>query len=111
MRGASHGHAWYTGQTQVWSDMKNAGANTIRVVLTAGRYGYTSAGEVSTIINRCRTCKLVCVLENHDTTGYGDQSGAQTMYDAASYWLDVKSALAGQEVYDYINSYYSPACR
>lgn len=103
VRGASHGHAWYTGQTQTWADMKNAGANTIRVVLTAGRYGYTSAGEVATIINRCKSYKLVCVLENHDTTGYGDQGGAQTMYDAASYWLSIKSALVGQEPYAIIN--------
>ncbi|WP_327003833.1 glycoside hydrolase family 5 protein [Dactylosporangium sp. NBC_01737] len=103
MRGANHGHAWYTGQTQVWADMKNSGANTIRVVLTGGRYGYSSASDVSAVVSRCRSSKLVCVLENHDTTGYGDQGGATTLDAAANYWLAVKSALQGQEAYAIIN--------
>ncbi|GAA1551363.1 hypothetical protein GCM10009827_084950 [Dactylosporangium maewongense] len=103
MRGANHGHAWYTSQTQVWADMKNSGANTIRVVLTGGRYGYSSPADVSAVISRCKAYKLVCVLENHDTTGYGDQGGAVTLDAAADYWLAVKSALQGQEAYAIIN--------
>ncbi|GAB7190993.1 cellulase family glycosylhydrolase [Kineococcus sp. NUM-3379] len=103
MRGANHGHAWYTGQTRVWADLKAAGANTIRVVLTGGRYGYSAASDVTAVINRCKQHKLVCVLENHDTTGYGDQSGAYTLDQAANYWVGVKAALQGQERYAIVN--------
>jgi mannan endo-1,4-beta-mannosidase len=103
MRGANHGHAWYTSRTHVWADMKSLGANTIRVVLTGGRYGYSSASDVSAAISRCRSHRLVCVLENHDTTGYGDDGGAYSLDAAANYWLQVKSALQGQEAYAIIN--------
>ena len=43
------------------------------------------------------------MLENHDTTGYGEQSGAVTLDKAADYWVSIASALKGQEDYVQIN--------
>ena len=36
MRGVNHAHTWYTGETDSFADIKNAGANAIRVVLSSG---------------------------------------------------------------------------
>ena len=104
MRGVNHAHAWYTGRTGSIADIKAKGANTVRVVLASGqRWTRTSASEVSGIVNLCKQNRLICVLEVHDTTGYGEQSGAATLSQAADYWIGVKSALAGQENYVVIN--------
>ncbi|MET9231570.1 cellulase family glycosylhydrolase [Lentzea sp. NPDC003310] len=104
MRGVNHAHVWYQSQTRAFADIKSFGANTVRVVLGSGqRWGPTPASEVSTVIGLCKQNKLICVLEVHDTTGYGEQSGAATLDQAASYWISVASALQGQENYVVIN--------
>ncbi|MDX3661486.1 cellulase family glycosylhydrolase [Streptomyces sp. ID05-26A] len=104
MRGVNHAHVWYQSQTRAFADIKSFGANTVRVVLGSGqRWGPTPAAEVGTVIGLCKQSKLICVLEVHDTTGYGEQSGAATLDQAASYWISVASALKGQENYVVIN--------
>ena len=72
MRGISHGYAWYLNQNSSFANIKATGANTIRVVLSGGNNGEaaTCQANVQTAINLCKTNKLVCVLEVHDTTGY-----------------------------------------
>ncbi|GAA1299186.1 cellulase family glycosylhydrolase [Saccharothrix xinjiangensis] len=105
MRGVNHAHAWYPDRTgQALKDVKALGANSVRVVLGSGqRWTRTSASEVSSIVSQCRSNKLVCVLEAHDTTGYGEQSGAATLSQAVDFWVGVKGALVGQERYVIIN--------
>ncbi|MFD9700348.1 cellulase family glycosylhydrolase [Lentzea sp. NPDC059081] len=104
MRGVNHAHVWYQSQTRAFADIKSFGANTVRVVLGSGqRWGPTSAAEVSTVISLCKQSRLICVLEAHDTTGYGEQSGAATLDQAATYWIGVASALQGQENHVVIN--------
>ncbi|WP_329790716.1 cellulase family glycosylhydrolase [Lentzea sp. DG1S-22] len=104
MRGVNHAHVWYQSQTRAFADIKSFGANTVRVVLGSGqRWGPTPASEVSSVISLCKQNKLICVLEVHDTTGYGEQSGAATLDQAATYWISVASALKGQENYVVIN--------
>ncbi|MGC1378759.1 MAG: cellulase family glycosylhydrolase [Anaerolineales bacterium] len=104
MRGISHAYVWYTGNNAAFADIKAKGANTIRVVLGDGhQWGPTSASEVTTIINLCKTNKLVCVLEVHDTTGYGEASAADTLANAVNYWKSIQSVLTGQENYVIIN--------
>jgi mannan endo-1,4-beta-mannosidase len=104
MRGISHAYVWYTSQNAAFASIKARGANTIRVVLGDGhQWGPTSASEVTTIINLCKTNKLVCVLEVHDTTGYGEASAADTLANAVTYWKSIQSALTGQENYVIIN--------
>jgi mannan endo-1,4-beta-mannosidase len=103
MRGINHPHVWYPGQTASFANIKAAGANTIRVVLGGGRWGPSSASDVSNIITLCKTNKLICVLEDHDTTGYGEDSAATSLATAVNYWKSIQSVLTGQEAYVIIN--------
>ncbi|GLH99106.1 cellulase family glycosylhydrolase [Phytohabitans aurantiacus] len=102
MRGVSHPHVWYTSQTSSFANIKSLGANTVRVVLGSGqRWG--PSNDLGTIVNLCRTNRLICVLEAHDTTGYGEEGAAATLDQAASYWIGQRTALAGTENFIIIN--------
>lgn len=104
MRGVNHAHAWYPGETDSIADIAAKGANTVRVVLSSGdRWTRTSASEVSSLIGRCRAGKVICVLEVHDTTGYGEDGAAASLDKAADYWISIRSALEGQENYVVVN--------
>ncbi|PAZ16346.1 beta-mannanase [Streptomyces sp. SA15] len=104
MRGVNHAHTWYRNQTNSFAHIKAKRANTVRVVLASGdRWTRNDTADVASIVSRCKQNRLICVLEVHDTTGYGDQSGAITLSRAADYWISVKSALAGQEKYVIVN--------
>ncbi|NUU16103.1 cellulase family glycosylhydrolase [Cellulomonas humilata] len=104
-RGVSHAHTWYVSQTPTAIPaIRAAGANALRVVLSGGdRWTKNDAADVASIISQCKANKLICMLENHDTTGYGEQSGAVTLDTAANYWISIASALQGQEDYVQIN--------
>lgn len=104
MRGVNHAHAWYPGETQSLADIKATGANTVRVVLSDGfRWSENSPEDVAAVIAQCKANRLICVLEVHDTTGYGEDSAAGTLDHAADYWISLKDVLAGQEDYVVIN--------
>ncbi|MER5475940.1 cellulase family glycosylhydrolase [Streptomyces sp. NPDC002734] len=104
MRGVNHAHTWYQSQTKSFADIKALGANTVRVVLADGhRWTANSASDVAAVVDRCKANKLICVLEVHDTTGYGEESAAGTLEQAANYWIGLKDVLAGQEDYVVIN--------
>ncbi|MFD6421783.1 cellulase family glycosylhydrolase [Streptomyces sp. NPDC060198] len=104
MRGVNHAHTWYPGETQSLADIKATGANSVRVVLSDGyRWTKNSPTEVAGIITQCKANRLICVLEVHDTTGYGEDSAAGTLDHAADYWISLKDVLAGQESYVIIN--------
>lgn len=85
-RGVSHAHTWYTSQTATAIPaIRAAGANALRVVLSGGdRWTKNDAADVANIVSLCKANKLICMLENHDTTGYGEQSGAVTLDTAAN---------------------------
>ncbi|MGW2277175.1 cellulase family glycosylhydrolase [Streptomyces sp. NPDC001770] len=104
MRGVNHAHTWYPGETQSLADIKATGANTVRVVLSDGyRWTKNSPTEVAGIVAQCKANRLICVLEVHDTTGYGEDSAAGTLDHAADYWISLKDVLAGEESYIIIN--------
>ncbi|MFI1994755.1 cellulase family glycosylhydrolase [Actinoplanes sp. NPDC020271] len=103
MRGVNHAHTWYTSQTSSFANIKATGANTVRVVLSGGRWTANSASDVAGVISLCKANKLICILEDHDTTGYGEDSAAYTLDQAANYWISLKSVLQGQEDYVAIN--------
>ncbi|MER5427721.1 cellulase family glycosylhydrolase [Streptomyces sp. NPDC002588] len=105
MRGVNHAHTWYPGRTQQsLADIKALGANTVRVVLADGhRWSANSASDVATVISQCKANRLICVLEVHDTTGYGEDAAAGTLDQAADYWIGLKDVLSGQENYVVIN--------
>jgi mannan endo-1,4-beta-mannosidase len=102
MRGTSHPHVWYTSPTEAYAGIKSLGANTVRVVLGSGkRWG--PSNDLLDVINLCKQNRLICVLEVHDTTGYGEEGAAATLDEAVNYWISQKSALVGQENYVVIN--------
>ncbi|MFD1538169.1 cellulase family glycosylhydrolase [Nonomuraea guangzhouensis] len=102
MRGVNHPHVWYTNQTSSFANIKALGANTVRVVLGSGkRWGPST--DVANVISLCKQNRLICVLEVHDTTGYGEDGAAATLDEAVNYWISQKSALVGQESYVVIN--------
>lgn len=105
MRGVNHAHTWYQGRTQQsLADIKAMGANTVRVVLADGhRWSANSAADVANVVAQCKANRLICVLEVHDTTGYGEDSAAGTLDQAADYWIGLKDVLAGQENYIIVN--------
>ncbi|MGW4908961.1 cellulase family glycosylhydrolase [Streptomyces sp. NPDC004270] len=105
MRGVNAAHTWYPGRTgQSLADIKALGANTVRVVLADGhRWAANSASDVANVVAQCKANRLICVLEVHDTTGYGEDSAAGTLDEAADYWIGLKDVLAGQEDYVVIN--------
>lgn len=102
MRGVNHPHVWYTNQTRSFADIKAAGANTVRVVLGSGkRWGPST--DVPNVIDLCKRNRLICVLEVHDTTGYGEEGAAASLDEAVNYWISQKANLVGQENYVVIN--------
>ncbi|WP_455568056.1 cellulase family glycosylhydrolase [Streptomyces asoensis] len=105
MRGVNHAHTWYPGRTQQsLADIKAMGANAVRVVLADGhRWSANSAADVTAVVAQCKANRLICVLEVHDTTGYGEDTAAGTLDQAADYWIGLKDVLAGQESYIIIN--------
>lgn len=105
MRGTSHPHVWYQAETASYGEIAGLGANAVRVVLGSGHrnWGVSSAGDVANVISLCKANRLICMLEVHDTTGYGEQSGAATLDQAVTYWDSIRSALIGQEAYVLIN--------
>jgi mannan endo-1,4-beta-mannosidase len=104
MRGINHPHTWYPTQTSSFANIKAASANTIRVVLSGGgRWTKNDATDVANVIQLCKSNHLICVLEDHDTTGYGEDSAAVSLASAVSYWKEIQSVLTGQEAYVIIN--------
>lgn len=104
MRGVNHAHTWYPNELGSLADIKAQGANTVRVVLADGhRWTANTAADVTNVVAQCKANRLICVLEVHDTTGYGEDSAAGTLDQAADYWIGLKNVLAGQENYIIIN--------
>ncbi|GAB3935799.1 hypothetical protein GCM10029976_046630 [Kribbella albertanoniae] len=104
MRGTSHPHVWYQRETNSYAEIAGLGANTVRVVLGSGqRWGPSPAADVASVIAQCKANRLVCVLEVHDTTGYGEEAAAATLDQAVTYWNSIRDVLIGQEAYVLIN--------
>ncbi|GAA3278320.1 cellulase family glycosylhydrolase [Dactylosporangium vinaceum] len=104
MRGVSHAHTWYPSQTGAFANIKALGANTVRVVLATGdQWAKNDAADVANVVSLCKANRLICVLEAHDTTGYGEAGAAVSLDKAVDYWLSIKSALVGQEKYVIVN--------
>ncbi|MFD7921128.1 cellulase family glycosylhydrolase [Streptomyces sp. NPDC059740] len=105
MRGVNQAHAWYRSSTpRALQDIRALGANTVRIVLGTGdRWAADDAADVAAVVAQCKENRLVCVLEAHDTTGFGEQAGAVSLDRAADYWISVASAIRGQEKYVVLN--------
>lgn len=102
MRGINHAHSWFRDKldTAVPAIAKT-GANTVRVVLSDGQqWEKIPLEEVEKIIEICKENKLICILEVHDLTGKDDIEGLRKTVE---YWLEIKSALIGNESYVIVN--------
>lgn len=99
MRGVNHPHAWFPQKTtDSLNDIASLGANTVRVVLSSGdQWDRVGTSEVAGIVSQCRDNGLVCVLEVHDTTGYGEDEQAVSLDRAVDYWTSVQDAVHGAE--------------
>lgn len=106
-RGVNHAHTWYADRlSQSLKDIAATGANSVRVVLSNGtQWTRNNGADVTNVINQCKANKLVCVLEVHDSTGYGESAAATHISRATEYWLssDIKAAITGQEDYVIVN--------
>ena len=104
IRGVSHAHTWFLQETDSFADIKDLGANTVRVVLSNGvLWAENGPDDVANVVSLCKANRLVCVLEVHDTTGYGEQAGASTLDQAVDYWLRVQDVLEGEEDHVLVN--------
>jgi mannan endo-1,4-beta-mannosidase len=104
LRGVNHPHAWYRDRLAALGHAKALGANSVRVVLASGqRWERTPVEEVGRIVEECERQRLVCVLEVHDTTGYGEQAGAATLAQAVEFWRGVRGVLEGTEDHVIVN--------
>ena len=104
LRGVNHMHTWYKSQTASFAAIKAAGANSVRVVVSGGRWQPAeTTQDITNIINLCKASRLICILENHDTTGFGEDGAAYSLDQAVNFWISVQSALVGQENYVILN--------
>lgn len=105
MRGSTHPDVWYQGEWDSYGEISDLGANTIRVVLGSGQrdWGITTPDRVADIVAECKAQRVICVLEVHDTTGYGEESGAATLDEAVDFWEGMYDVLAGEEAYVLVN--------
>jgi mannan endo-1,4-beta-mannosidase len=105
LRGINHPFTWFASQNQSFADIKAAGANSVRVVLSSGRWQTPNGtADVTAAINLCKANRLICILENHDTTGFGEATDGAISLDAVvNFWISVQSALTGQENYVILN--------
>lgn len=104
LRGVNHPHAWYTGELDSLREIKQLGANSVRVVLSTGdRWPRSDTADVDNVVSQCKANRLICVLEVHDTTGYGEEGAAVSLDRAADYWISVRDALVGEEDYVIVN--------
>jgi mannan endo-1,4-beta-mannosidase len=104
LRGVNHMHTWYKSQTASYAAIKATGANAVRVVVSGGRWQPAeTTQDIVNIVNLCKTNRLICILENHDTTGFNEDGAAFSLDQAVNFWISVQSALTGQENYVILN--------
>ncbi|MET9781388.1 glycoside hydrolase family 5 protein [Nocardiopsis alba] len=104
IRGVSHPHTWFPHETGALADIGSLGANTVRVVLSSGdRWQENGAEEVAAIVADCKENLLICMLEVHDTTGYGEDPEAATLEQAVDHWLRIQDAIEGEEEHVLVN--------
>lgn len=103
-RGVAHPQVWFQNEMQAYGDIASLGANSVRVVLSSGhQWDRSSASEVQAVVSECKANELICILEVHDTTGYGSDSSAVPLSEAVDYWISIQDALEGSEEYVVIN--------
>jgi mannan endo-1,4-beta-mannosidase len=93
----------YFPRNEAFADIKALGANAVRVVLSGGRWKPNGVDDVATVVSACKVNRLICILDDHDPSGYLQDQNEWSLDRAADYWISVQSALLGQEDYVLIN--------
>ncbi|KAJ3411031.1 hypothetical protein HDV05_002896 [Chytridiales sp. JEL 0842] len=102
LRGPNIPHAWYPQHTQsTLSALPSLNANAARIVLTTS----TTPADVQRVIQWARDSRILLVLENHDTTGYGDSGafGTKSLPEVVPWWTSLRSILQGTESFVILN--------
>ncbi|MCQ9216607.1 RICIN domain-containing protein [Streptococcus gallolyticus] len=96
MRGINYPYAWYQGyEDTAIPAIARTGANCVRIVMGDGQqYSKTSLPEIQKLIQLCKDNNLIAIVEVHDATG---SDNIQDLDNAANYWIEMKSALIGNE--------------
>lgn len=106
MRGYNYSYTWQTG---LWGAAFSTAAkyhcNALRIQLSDARNGnnlggWTSADEVSSLIQSCKDNHFIGVFNVQDTGGGNDPN---VLLQAADYWVSIKDAVIGQEKYCIVN--------
>ncbi len=79
----------------VMADIAATGANAVRIPVTS----YFSEERIKQYIALCKQHKLVCVLTNVSTYGYGDNVGFDNWSSVWSSWSNLAGVLKGTEDY------------
>ncbi len=104
LHGINYEYMSYPTRLEAFAGIKAAGANAVRIPLGIGhRWPADGVRDVTRIVAQCRRYRVVCVLDAHDTTGYGQEARAATIPEAVRFWLGLRDALAGQENYTIID--------
>lgn len=106
MRGYNYSYTWQKG---LWGAAFSTAAkykcNALRIQLSDARNGnnlggWTSADEVSSLIQSCKDNHFIGVFNVQDTGGGNDPD---VLLQAADYWVSIKNAVIGQEKYCIVN--------
>jgi mannan endo-1,4-beta-mannosidase len=106
-RGVALPHVWFPQQFPMFGHAAGLGANSVRVVLGSGhQWGPNSPSDVANVVAECKAHSMVCMLEVHDATGFGEQQTAVSINQVVDdYWSNpaLVSALQGEEAFVLIN--------
>ena len=104
MRGINHAHTWYKDYIDdALSAIAGTGANCVRIVLCAGHHDEwrgDSAESIGSIIEKCKSHKMIVILEPHDSTGKDEFEPLEKCVD---YIIENKDVFIGQEQYVIVN--------
>ncbi|UWZ35396.1 cellulase family glycosylhydrolase [Dactylosporangium roseum] len=104
LRGVNHDFMWWPNRNDVFAGIKTAGANAVRVPLGIGhQWRLAKKEEVANLVGLCAKNRLICVMDAHDTTGFGQDKKAATMAQAVRFWLDMRDVLVGHEDHIIVN--------
>ncbi|MEV0128156.1 cellulase family glycosylhydrolase [Dactylosporangium sp. NPDC050688] len=104
LRGVNHDFMWYPDRNGSFAGIKSAGANAVRIPLGIGhQWRRSGAKDVATVVGLCKANRLICILDAHDTTGFGQDKKAATMAQAVQFWLGLRDVLVGQEDHIIVN--------
>ncbi|MEV4514524.1 cellulase family glycosylhydrolase [Dactylosporangium sp. NPDC049525] len=104
LRGVNHDFMWYPDRNGSFAGIKAAGANAVRVPFGIGhQWRKSGVDDVAKVVGLCKANRLVCILDAHDTTGFGQDKKAATIAQAVQFWLGVRDALIGAEDHIIVN--------